>query len=36
MRSLKVKVESQKLIKGQKNLKRLSAKEIKEMKIGDI
>ena len=36
MRSLKVKVESQKLIKGQQQLKRLSEKEIKSMKINDI
>lgn len=36
MRSLKVKVESQKLIKGQQKIKRLTAKEIKEMKIKDI
>ena len=36
MRSLKVKVESQKLIKGQQQLKRLSEKEIKAMKIDDI
>lgn len=36
MRSLKVKVESQKLIKGQQKVKRLTAKEIKEMKIKDI
>ena len=35
MRSLKVKVESQKLIKGQQ-LKRLTEKEIKSMKINDI
>ena len=35
MRSLKVKVESQKLIKGQQ-LKRLTEKEIKSMKIADI
>ena len=31
MRSLKVKVESQKLLKGQQQLKRLSEKEIREM-----
>ena len=36
MRSLKVKVESQKLIKGQQQIKRLSEKEIKAMKIADI
>ena len=36
MRSLKVKVESQKLIKGQQQIKRLSEKEIKSMKIADI
>ena len=36
MRSLRVKVESQKLIKGQQQLKRLTEKEIKEMKINDI
>ena len=36
MRTLKVKVESQKLIKGQQQLKRLSEKEIKLMKIDDI
>ena len=36
MRTLKVKVESQKLIKGQQQLKRLSEKEIKLMKINDI
>ena len=36
MRTLKVKVESQKLIKGQQQLKRLSEKEIKSMKINDI
>ena len=36
MRSLKVKVESQKLIKGQQQYKRLSEKEIKAMKINDI
>ena len=36
MRSLKVKVESQKLLKGQQQLKRLSEKELKEMKITDI
>ena len=36
MRSLKVKVESQKLIKDQQQLKRLSEKEIKAMKIDDI
>ena len=35
MKSLKVKVESQKLIKGQ-TLNRLSEKEIKNMKINDI
>ena len=35
MRSLKVKVESQKLIKGQQ-LRRLTEKEIKSMKINDI
>ena len=33
---MKVKVESQKLIKGQQQLKRLSEKEIKLMKIDDI
>ena len=36
MRSLKVKVESQKLIKGQQKLKRLTEKEIKAMKINDV
>ena len=36
MRTLKVKVESQKLIKGQTKLKRLTEKEIKEMKINEI
>ena len=36
MRSLKVKVESQKLIKGQSQYKRLSEKEIKGLKINDI
>ena len=36
MRSLRVKVESQKLIKGQQQFKRLSEKEIKAMKIDDI
>jgi hypothetical protein len=36
MRSLKVKVESQKLLKGQQQLKRLSEKELKGMKINDI
>ena len=36
MRNLKVKVESQKLIKGQQQLKRLTEKEIKGMKIDDI
>jgi hypothetical protein len=36
MRTLKVKVESQKLIKGQQQLKRLTEKEIKAMKINDI
>ena len=36
MRSLKVKVESQKLIKGQQQYKRLSEKEIRTMKINDI
>ena len=36
MRALKVKVESQKLIKGQQQLKRLTEKEIKSMKINDI
>jgi hypothetical protein len=36
MRSLKVKVESQKLIKGQQQIKRLTEKEIKAMKINDI
>ena len=36
MRSLKVKVESQKLIKGQQQAKRLTEKEIKSMKIVDI
>ena len=36
MRSLKVKVESQKLIKGKNQYKRLSEKEIKGLKINDI
>ena len=36
MKSLRVKVESQKLIKGQQQIKRLTKKEIKEMKIEDI
>lgn len=36
MRTLKVKVDSQKLIKGQQKIKRLTAKEIKGMKIDDI
>ena len=36
MRALQVKVESQKLIKGQPKIRRLTAKEVKEMKIGDI
>ena len=36
MRSLKVKIESQKLIKGQNQYKRLSEKEIKGLKINDI
>ena len=36
MRTLKVKIESQKLIKGQQQLKRLTEKEIKSMKINDI
>ena len=36
MRSLKVKAESQKLIKGQQQVKRLTEKEIKAMKINDI
>ena len=36
MRSLKVKAESQKLIKGQQQAKRLTEKEIKAMKINDI
>ena len=36
MRSLNVKVESQKLIIGQQQYKRLSEKEIKAMKINDI
>ncbi len=36
MRALKVKVESQKLMKGQEKIKRLTAKEIKEMKINDV
>ena len=36
MRTLRVKVESQKLIKGQQQVKRLTEKEIKEMKINDI
>ena len=36
MRTLKVKVESQKLIKGQQQHKRLTEKEIKAMKINDI
>ena len=36
MRNLRVKVESQKLIKGQQQYKRLTEKEIKGMKINDI
>lgn len=36
MRTLKVKVESQKLIKGQQQERRLKEKEIKAMKINDI
>ena len=36
MRNLKVKVESQKLIKGQQQIKRLTEKEIKAMKINEI
>ena len=36
MRSLKVRVESQKLLKGQQKYKRLSEKEIKGLKINDI
>ena len=36
MRSLRVKVESQKLIKGQQQFKRLYEKEIKDLKIDDI
>ena len=36
MKTLKVNVESQKLIKGQQQLKRLTEKEIKEMKIDAI
>ena len=36
MKTLRVKVESQKLIKGQQQIKRLTEKEIKEMKIEDI
>lgn len=36
MRSLKVRVESQKLLKGQQKYKRLSEKEIKEMQIAEI
>ena len=36
MRSLRVKVESQKLIKGQEQIKRLTTKEIKGMNINDI
>ena len=36
MKSLRVKVESQKLIKGKQQIKRLTEKEIKEMKIEDI
>ena len=36
MRSLKVRVESQKLLKGQQKYKRLSGKEIKEMQIAEI
>ena len=36
MRTLRVKVESQKLIKGQQQYKRLTEKEIKGMKINDI
>jgi len=36
MKTLKVKVDSQKLLKGQQKIKRLTAKEIKEMKIDDI
>ena len=36
MKTLRVKVDSQKLLKGQQKIKRLSAKEIKGMKIDDI
>ena len=36
MKTLKVKVESTKLIKGQQQLKRLTEKEIKSMQINDI
>ena len=36
MRTLRVKVETQKIIKGQQQIKRLTEKEIKEMKINDI
>ena len=36
MRNLRVKVETQKIIKGQQQIKRLTDKEIKEMKINDI
>jgi hypothetical protein len=36
MRNLRVKVETQKIIKGQQQIKRLTEKEIKEMKINDI
>jgi hypothetical protein len=36
MKTLKVKVDSQKLLKGQQKIKRLTAKEIKGMKIDDI
>lgn len=36
MRILKVKVDSQKLLKSQQKIKRLTAKEIKSMKINDI
>ena len=35
MRNLRVKVETQKIIKGQQQIKRLTEKEIKEMKIND-
>ena len=36
MKTLRVKVDSQKLLKGQQKIKRLTAKEIKGMKIDDI